>query len=299
MASDPGLGIAPAVRESALVNVEFACIHPKEVEPLALNLLVAAMHVPEALTEAVHRAYALQSEAGRAPGDLRTVGAGRQTDVPRTAEVIVIPTLSGADLRPSERLLSLWEDDFVMADFQFRAGPESAGRALNGEVSFYLGGLVIATVPVSMFVVGKGVAVAPEAPGSRSTAQAYRRIFASYSHQDAAIVDWLAEWARAFGDEYLRDVQTLRAGEEWGPRLVEMIEQADVFQLFWSPNSSRSHYVEEEWRHALRLTSERPSFIRPVYWEDAAVGLVPDELRHLHFQRLKVPHLDSTYDASS
>jgi hypothetical protein len=61
-------------------------------------------------------------------------------------------------------------------------------------------------------------------------------------------------------------VLTLRAGERWQPRLLELIQEADVFQLFWSSNSMRSQYCQQEWEHALAL--RRPAFVRPLYWED-------------------------------
>src|SRR3954451_3088244 len=48
--------------------------------------------------------------------------------------------------------------------------------------------------------------------------------------------------------------------------LQSLTEQADVFQLFWSSNSMRSHYVRREWEYAMTLG--RDNFIRPTYWED-------------------------------
>ena len=80
---------------------------------------------------------------------------------------------------------------------------------------------------------------------------------------------------------------TLRAGEVWDERLLEIIKQADVFQLFWSWNALSSPLVREEWRQALALN--RPHFVRPVYWEEPLpeqAGLPPVELRRLHFQRV-------------
>jgi TIR domain-containing protein len=93
----------------------------------------------------------------------------------------------------------------------------------------------------------------------------------------------------ASGDRYLRDVRDLRSGEEWEPRLLEMIEHADIFQLFWSSNSMRSRFVRREWEHALGLG--RPDFIRPTYWENPfpespADGLPPEALRALNFHRM-------------
>ena len=72
-------------------------------------------------------------------------------------------------------------------------------------------------------------------------------------------------YARTMGDEYLRDVTTLRAGEQWNDRLLELVRTADVFQLFWSRNSMRSPWVRQEWEYALSLG--RPHFVRPTYWE--------------------------------
>ncbi len=100
----------------------------------------------------------------------------------------------------------------------------------------------------------------------------------------------LAEAARALGDQYLQDVLTLRAGERWDTRLLELIDDADVFQLFWSHNSMRSRHCRDEWEHALGL--QRPLFVRPLYWDeplpgDPGRGLPPSALRALHF--VKVP----------
>jgi hypothetical protein len=120
----------------------------------------------------------------------------------------------------------------------------------------------------------------------------YRRIFPSYSHADTDVVTRFGDAARALGDDFLQDVLTLRAGEQWSPRLLELIDSADVFQLFWSSHSMRSTYCRQEWERALALG--RPSFVRPVYWEDPlpqepGLGLPPDGLRALHF--VKVPEV--------
>ena len=86
-----------------------------------------------------------------------------------------------------------------------------------------------------------------------------------------------------------RHVSSLRAGEDWNERLMELIRTADVFQLFWSWNSIDSPFVRREYEYATRLGRE--NFIRPVYWEEPLPArpeknLPPDELRRLHFHRL-------------
>jgi hypothetical protein len=75
---------------------------------------------------------------------------------------------------------------------------------------------------------------------------------------------------------------------------MELIREADVFQLFWSTNSMRSPFVRQEWEFAVELQhrSEKDAyFVRPTYWQeplpaDSASDLPPASLRQLHFQRL-------------
>src|SRR5262249_2627601 len=96
-------------------------------------------------------------------------------------------------------------------------------------------------------------------------------------------------YARALGDEYVRKYARLRAGELWSDRLRQLIEEADVFQLFWSSDSMLSPFVKREWEYALSL--RRPNFVRPVYWDQPLptcpeTALPPGGLRRCHFQRL-------------
>jgi hypothetical protein len=65
--------------------------------------------------------------------------------------------------------------------------------------------------------------------------------------------------------------------------LLGLINDADIFQLFWSSNSAGSTHVEREWRYALRLSRE--AFVRPAFWE-VPMPAPPESLRSLHFYRL-------------
>jgi hypothetical protein len=123
-------------------------------------------------------------------------------------------------------------------------------------------------------------------------ARPYRKVFPSYSHKDIEIVAQIEEYAQISGDKYLRDVNELRSGQNWKQWMRETIEEADIFQLFWSTNSMRSQNVTLEWQHALRLG--RQNFIRPTYWENPlpqspADNLPPAELLDLHFQQVRAP----------
>src|SRR6185295_7327570 len=117
----------------------------------------------------------------------------------------------------------------------------------------------------------------------RTEAQPYQSVFISYSHSDSRVVEILEQLYGSIGFTALRDIHFLRPGEKWQPRLLEKIEEADIFQLFWSNNAKRSDSVEVEWRHALGL--QRPLFVRPVYWEQPRPE-PPRELQELHFHQL-------------
>ena len=142
----------------------------------------------------------------------------------------------------------------------------------------------------------KVLAVEEEEPGllrdslAQVNAQPYRLVFPSYSHADENVVEQFEAYAGAFGDEYLRDVRKLRAGQTVRDELLKYIEEADVFQLFWSPNAAASQYVTQEWTHALAARSQRadPHFIRPVYWTSRPLPEPPPQLQPIHFTRLSI-----------
>jgi hypothetical protein len=72
--------------------------------------------------------------------------------------------------------------------------------------------------------------------------------------------------------------------------LLKKIDEANIFQLCWSTAAKTSIYVEQEWRHALRL--KREALIRPVYWE-TPMPEPPGELADIHFAFLNTMTMDA------
>ena len=74
---------------------------------------------------------------------------------------------------------------------------------------------------------------------------------------------------------------------------MDAIDEADLFQLFWSKAAARSPFVEQEWRHALELyRAGRGDFIRPVYWARRPHPVPRDlDIEKIHFQRLNLKEL--------
>jgi len=234
---------------------------------------------PNQQVEDIARAY-----FGSTPA--RPVAEDARGGVSRGARLRITVDLPGIQCNPAEAEFD-WREPVHHVVFRVAARADLVGSVVRGAVRVWCGPLILGEVSLAIGV----TASAGPTPAVAESVARYRRIFPSYSHDDRAIVDWFAEVVRAFGDEYLRDVIAIRSGERWRERLLQLIEQADIFQLFWSSNSMRSPYCREEWEYALALG--RPRFVRPFYWEDPrpedrAAGLPPVALDALEFARVSL-----------
>ena len=180
----------------------------------------------------------------------------------------------------------LWIESMHKAEFKIRADVEFDERTARGSIEVRMGAIPVAFITVSIPIDAR----APRSDSAvRDEALPYRHIFASYSHKDTSIVRQFENYARGIGDSYMRDVIDLRAGEIWNDRLLEMIDAADVFQLFWSTNSMDSPFIRREWEHA--LTVNKSNFVRALYWESPFPerdGLPPPELKKRHFASVAI-----------
>jgi TIR domain len=284
---------APAPWSTTDDDVRFTVYRPQAVAPGSWASLLVFAHKtdlveqpgqppldPVEQVEAIARAH-----FGNAP--VRTAGEDARSGITRGARLRITADLPGLACNPASAEFDWWEPVHHVV-FRVMAGPELVGSVVRGAVRIWFGPLIIGEVSVAIRV----VPFLTEALAAKAeSAPRYRKIFPSYSHADAAIVDGFAEVVRTFGDQYLRDVVAIRAGERWRERLPELIAEADVFQLFWSSNSMRSPYCQEEWEHALSLG--RPLFVRPFYWEDPrpedrASGLPPVALDALEFVKVSL-----------
>jgi serine/threonine protein kinase len=278
-------------------NLQFTVYRPKAVAPEIWYPLVAFAHLtskradapphePDPVEEVKQQATALLGP--RLVEEYRTVTQDASQAVPRGETLTFAPHVPGIEFNPPSRSFR-WSESVHREEFRLRAGSDLVGQTARGRLSVFLGDILLADVPLAIPVDVSAVPPATDTRPEVERARPYRRIFASYSHKDLHVVEQFEHLAKVLGDEYLRDWQHLRAGEVWDDRLRELIEEADVFQLFWSRNAMESAYVRREWEHALSLN--RPHFVRPTYWEeplpeDKARGLPPAELLRLHFQRI-------------
>jgi hypothetical protein len=257
--------------------VEFSAYYPTIVEPEKWSALLAYVHVREA------RQFVEEDSKARRDASVEYDSAHAEPTqlIKEGAELIFVPELPGCEFDPPHATVT-WRGDWQRAEFQTRPDPEDPryqeDTPITGRVAVYVGPVLVADIGISTTISRRA---AEDVPAGQATADPYQAVFVSYAHKDSSIVDLLERAYAVLGLTYLRDVSVLRSGEKWNRKLLEKIEEADIFQLCWSTAASESQYVEQEWRHALGLRRPGP-FIRPMYWE-RPLPPPPDELSDLHF----------------
>jgi len=270
--SEPG---APPLTETETrEQVRFSAYYPKEVAPESWQPLLAY-----AFRESAAPAVEADAEErlGERLDEYRTIGEEARQPVAEGAVITATPYLEGFQFNPPSLSLGLFEP-WHRFDFKLRATTAPLNQAANGRLTFTVEGIIVADLPLSIFV-GETVTKSSAASVSRKP---YDAIFCSYSRKDIAIVRRVERAYTILGLRYLRDMISIRSGENWSEALERLIEQADIFQLFWSQSAAASKHVEMEWRYALSLKDKPENFIRPVFWEQP-MPPVPEPLRHIHF----------------
>jgi hypothetical protein len=277
-------------------DVQFSLYRPSQVKPDEWVPLVAFAHrtapitMPDGRTlrpveEVERRAAQLLADM---PASYEVVRADSDAGLPRGTDLRFEPWVEEGEFNPSAQTLR-WEEAVHEVHFRLRVPGSLDGSRVRGGMRVFAGPLLIGDLTFRLLVSRDEPAGA--VPTEHDTARRFRQIFASYSHRDTAVVEAVERFVSVTGDRYLVDAETLRSGEVWDDRLCQLIEGADVFQLFWSRHAMNSEFVRREWEYALALG--RDGFVRPVFWEeplaeDPMRDLPPAALKRLHFSRLRV-----------
>jgi glutamine cyclotransferase len=273
-------------------NVQFTVYRPATLVAGRWHRMLVFTHIDEDPDQAPNEMTPAQEVSERAQRILaeefesyRQLATDSQFPVPRESEVTLIPEVPKITFNPPRRSF-MWATGLRVHDESFlvRAPGDLTGSLARGRLSIFLGHLLLADIAIAFRIEAVSSDLAASEPQcNRSSTRPFRKVFASYSHRDVQIVKAMEHHVKALGYEYLRDVVHLRSGEHWNDRLLGLINEADIFQLFWSSNSARSTYVEREWRYALGLS--RGAFVRPAFWE-VPMPAPPEPLSSLHFYRL-------------
>jgi hypothetical protein len=254
--------------------VQFSAYYPREVEPEVWQPLHAYIYRQSAsreVTEDIHH------QLGSLLPGFRAVGESARREIPQGELITATPNVPGFRFNPPSLSLAFFES-WHRFDFKLQAFNAPLNQAANGWLTFSLAGVIVADIPLSIFV---GESVTTDHLAS-ATGRLYQSIFCSYSHEDTPIVERVERACKALGLDYLRDVVSLKSGAHWSEEVLGMIDRADIFQLFWSPAAADSKYVRQEWEYALKLNREHANFIRPVYWQQP-MPPPPEPMNHIHF----------------
>jgi hypothetical protein len=254
--------------------VQFSAYYPREIKPDEWQPLQAYVFKESAADRVLEDA---EKQLGPLGQFRRIVEQARQ--IIREGDTITAtPNLPGFQFNPPSASISFFED-WHRFEFKMRAKDAPLNLAANGFLTFTVNGIIVADIPLSVFVTNEVTNSQPQRTPSQPI---YETVFASYSHKDTPVVLKVEAAAKAFGMTYLRDVITLRSGEDWSAGLEKMIEDATIFQMFWSPPYSLSQHCKREWEYAVNLNHKAGHFIRPVYWLQPMPD-PPTPLQHLHF----------------
>lgn len=254
--------------------IQFSAYYPKTMRRDDWQPLYAYVFHEDAASSVVADAF---NQLGEKQASYSTVTQPGRTPIVEGAEITATPRLPGFQFNPLTVTIGFY-DAWSRFDFKLRAKDAPLNQFTAGAITFTVKGVIVADIPISVYV-GEVEGI-PEV--NTAITRLYQSIFCSYSHKDIRIVERVERAYKALGLDYLRDITTLKSGSSWNAQLLDMIDRADIFQLFWSPAAAESPYVQQEWKHALKYERERTNFIRPVYWQQP-MPEPPPELNHIHF----------------
>ncbi|MBI5666842.1 MAG: HEAT repeat domain-containing protein [Chloroflexi bacterium] len=271
-----------------LSEVNFSAYYPHAVQPERRYGLYVYAHLPDVADAVQQDAAQFRAALG---GQLPPPKLARQpARLEAGTPVTVMLECDDLEFEPVA-LTKRWKPDWVRYDFAFTAPARLAGDTLFARVSVMVGGLEITAIKCPIDITPAPVMQANANPLaaarlSHTTAKLYQRIFVSYSRRDQEVAETYRLAQMALGNDVFMDSYSIRVGEDWRAALARAIDEADTFQLFWSPNAAESENVRHEWDYALRYRcpdTRCESFIRPVYWNQP-MPAPPSELAHLHFR---------------
>ncbi|MDX1991418.1 MAG: GAF domain-containing protein [bacterium] len=274
--TQPGAPQAAPARTAVATSsvVQFSAYYPKTMRLDDWQPLYAYVFREQVANAVVADAFA---QLGKKQAGYSSISQPARLAIAEGAQITATPSFKGFQFNPLNITVGFY-DDWARFDFRLRAKDAPLNQFATGSITFTVEGVIVGDVPLSVYIGEPGGA----AEINSAVARAYQAIFCSYSHQDTAIVERVERAYKALGLDYLRDVTTLKSGEHWSSEILELIDKADIFQLFWSKSAAESPYVRQEWQHALRQEAAKPSFIRPVWWK-TPMPPVPAELSHIHF----------------
>jgi len=253
--------------EPAIHPARFSVFSPMLMTPS--QWLDLAVYIHEPGIDSFVRQDHLARYEGR-PGETPERRSALRYSLKPGAAVTVVPYLPGCRVNPPRATAEFWEN-FHRLPFRVMASPgapDYAEGAQAGAVFFFVGPLLVGEARLA-FTIGREKAH-PISNTTSLAADTFDAVFPCFAPQDGEVADRFAAVAAQVDNPFLAEILALR-GRDWDREILQRIEAAERFQLFWSSAAGRSPHLEEEWKFALALGREH--FIRAFYWRHPAPGL--------------------------
>lgn len=294
----PELAAPPAPKPTSQVN--FKAFAPQSVQPQRRYALVAYAFRQGLDAFVAQDVQKFAPDLGAsAPQHTRK----KVVAVPYEAKITIVPEADDVIFEPAE-MTKTWDEDYLRFPFDFKTSDDFDDDEVWIRLYIKVNGLEVAKMQISCEVRADApqadALTLPDNPYAQATergdlsqavTEAYNDIFISYSSKDRDIALQVASQVeQVLGGNVFLDVNSLRAGDDWQYKISEAIRTAPIFYLLWSENSAGSEHCRYEWEYA--LTRKCPEnmcigVIRPYYWDDPFPP-APDDLDHLHFERIDV-----------
>jgi hypothetical protein len=272
---------APSLKEQSKDKTVFTVYHPTACIKGEWSTMLAYSHHPD--LEVIDKVRQHAEKDIQEPS--RGTSVERPLLIKSGTEIYVVPQVPGIQFNP-QRCSYYWEEKWHVSRFRFRTDPKTEPTGLTtGIVAYFVGPVLVAEVPISLQILDRAIAVEKHESVTAMT-EPFARVFVSYAHEDWDIVEALEQAYNALGMRYLRDVREVRSGENWRNKILDLIDEAEVFQLCWSQAASQSDEVRKEFEHAWNRKGERP-LIRPCRWE-REMPEPWDELKRTHFALIDI-----------
>lgn len=277
----------PSIEEDKDI-VLFTCFFPSQCHQVEHTLLVY-IHIVDALMDVISDAqqHSTDNLSQASTNQMSHIAEGTTIEVIPTADELEFDTVS---------LAKKWRAPWRRFEFSFLPLDSALGKVVSARVSILVETIEIASIDLEIDVAAVRYSQSAQDRGSnplhkaklkKKSSSIYQKIFVSYSRKDTQVVEAYKAAQEAVGNEVFVDTYSIRSGEDWQARLAEAIDNADIFQLFWSENSAMSEAVRVEWDYALTYRcpdTECRQFIRPVFWKQPLNPNPPQPLKHLNFK---------------
>lgn len=279
--------------EQTVQKVRFSAFYPREVAAKSRYGLLVYAHLEDALDSIKHDAAKFEEDLG---GEISAPKTAKQSiELAENIPVTITPESDELQFEPP-MLTKTWRGDFTRFHFDFMPTQKNIGDTAVIRISVRVAGIEIAFIKCALDITEASNRPLPtladwDNPLARARletepAEYYHKIFVSYSRKDTVVAAAYRLAQIAAGHDVFMDSYSIRSGENWQAALAIAIDEADIFQLFWSEHSAASENCRDEWEYALlhKCPEDRcVHFIRPVYWQKPLVS-PPQELGHINFR---------------